>query len=88
MPVTKGLVFAFIPEQRLQSRHLRADPNALLQPVDHCGQGDFLCIPCLQCSTHSGEEVGIFRVHSRFLCQLQGADKGRLQLRQEVEGTA
>ena len=88
VPITKFLIIFPIPEQRLQPGHFKADLYARFQPADQRGQGDALRILRFQRRAHSRKQVGVFRIYGGFLCQLQGADKCRFQLCQEVQGAA
>ena len=88
MTAAKILIFCFVPEQGLQPGHLKGAADTLAQGFHQRGQGYALGIRGLQCRAHGGEEMGVFRVYGGFLRQMQGADKGGLQLRQEVQRPA
>ena len=84
----EGAIFLLTLEEGRQPLQLKGHLHPLLQLGDESVQGAGLRLTGFQGSAHGGEEVGIFRVHHVFRCEMQGADEGLLQLRQEVEGAA
>ena len=86
---TEGVVFRLVRKQRRQALDLEGHGDALGQTVDQLPDG-----PCrraslrLQRRAHGGEQVGVVRIHDVFRRQLQRADKGLFQLRQEVQRPA
>ena len=82
----EGAIFLLTLEEGRQPLQLKGHLHPLLQLGDESVQGAGLRLTGFQGSAHGGEEVGIFRVHHVFRCEMQGADEGLLQLRQEVEG--
>ena len=88
MAVAEGLVFFLFPEQGLQSGHFELNLHAFLQLFHQGGQRNGLLLLSFQGSAHGGKQVRILRVNGGFLRQMQCADKGCLQLRQEVQRPA
>ena len=78
MAAAESLIFLFFPEQRLQPGHFELNLHALLQLLHQGSQRNGLLLLCFQGSAHGGKQVGILRVNSGFLCQMQRADKGCL----------
>ena len=78
-----------VGEQRRQPLDLERHGDALRQPVNQLADGLRRRVRFrLQRRTHGGEQVGVVGIHDVFGCQLQRADKGLFQLRQEVQRPA
>ena len=86
---TEGVIFRLIREQRRQALDLKGHGDALRQPVDQLPDRPRRRVRFrLQRRPHGGEQVGVVGVHDVFRRQLQCADKGLFQLRQEVQRPA
>ena len=75
-------------KQGLHTGNLKIHLDGILQAVPH---GRKLCrdlFLCVHGRTHGGEKMGVFGHDGMLVIQLQGADEGGPQLRQEMEGAA
>ena len=88
MALTERPVLFLAGKQGVQPLQLKGHFHALFQTVNHAVHADGLGVIGFQRRAHSSEEVGVFRIDGGFRGQLQGADKGLFQLRQEVQGAA
>ena len=61
--------FHFVPEQRLQTGHLKSHRYPLFQLFNQPSQGHGFPVLCFQRRAHGGEQVGVFRVHGGFVRQ-------------------
>ena len=86
---TEGVIFRLVGEQRRQPLDLKGHGYALRQTVDQLPNGPRRGVGFrLQRRTHGGEQVGVVGVDDVLGCQLQRADEGLFQLRQEVQRPA
>ena len=90
LPVTAAelLVLRLGGKQGRQALQFKIHLHTALQPPDQLIDIVAAGVLCLQSRTHGGEQVGVFRVHGGLIGELQGADKGLLQLRQKVQRPA
>ena len=83
----EGFVGGAVLKQRLHALHLELHFEIGGKSCHHFfhGAGD---LPGVQGGSDGGKKVGVVKVYDVLPVQLQRADKGSLQLRQEVERTA
>ena len=88
MASAEGVIFCAVRKQRRQTLELEGHLHAGAQL---CGKRGGVCrlgIARLEGSAHGGEEVGILGVDDILRRQVQRADEGLFQLRQEVQRAA
>ena len=87
LTLIKGLIVFLRGKKRLHTFYLEIQFDGVLQAVCHICKGNGYLILRIHSRTHSCEKMGIFRCDSVLVIQLQGTDKGSLQLIQKVKGT-
>ena len=87
MPLEKIAVFLVIGKQRRQALESLGQRHTLCKPINQLIQRNLLAL-CAHGSAPGGKKVTVRRGDGGFIRQMQGADKGVAQLRQEVERTA
>ena len=88
LTLVKCLIVFLRSKKRLHTFHLEIQFDGVLQAVCHICKGNGYLILRIHSRTHSCEKMGILRCDSVLVIQLQGTDKGSLQLIQKVKGTA
>ena len=88
LTLIKCLIVFLRGKKRLHTFYLEIQFDGVLQAVCHICKGNCYLILRIHSRTHSCEKMGIFRCDSVLVIQLQGTDKGSLQLIQKVKGTA
>ena len=88
LTLIKCLIVFLCGKKRLHTFHLEIQFDGVLQAVCHIRKGNCYLILCIHGRTHGCEKMGILWCNGVFIIQLQGADKGCLQLIQKVKGTA
>ena len=87
LTLIKCLIVFLRGKKRLHTFYLEIQFDGVLQAVCHICKGNCYLILRIHSRTHSCEKMGIFRCDSVLVIQLQGTDKGSLQLIQKVKGT-
>ena len=88
LTLVKCLIVFLRGKQRLHTFHLEIQFDGVLQAVCHICKGNGYLILRIHSRTHGCKKMGILRCDSVLVIQLQGTDKGSLQLIQKVKGTA
>ena len=88
MALQKGLIFLFAFKEGIHAADLEFHFDFAGQAGSHFRQCQEGFLFGVHGRAHGGKEVGVFHFDGMFLIQLQGSDKGSLQLGQEVERAA
>ena len=88
LTLVKCLIVFLRSKKRLHTFHLEIQFDGVLQAVCHICKGNGYLILRIHSRTHGCKKMGILRCDSVLVIQLQGTDKGSLQLIQKVKGTA
>ena len=82
------VILFLIGKERIHTADLKLHVELSGQTVRHLGEEDMIVFVCVHGAAHGGEQVGIIQIYGVFVVEIEGAHKGCLELRKEMQGAA